>query len=80
MWGLSTTSAFKMADCCHLVDCCLFRVKICTAQLAYMDCLRQILIGHAMMLMQMLCDTLLKREAVLSTYTVHGEHKYLVCR
>ena len=32
--GLSMTSAPEMADCCHLVDCCLFCVKICTAQLA----------------------------------------------
>ncbi len=38
------------------------------------------LIGHAIMLMQMLCDTLLKREAVLSMYMVRGEQKYLVCR
>ena len=38
--GLSMTTASKLADCCHLVDCCLFCVKICTAQLAYMDPLR----------------------------------------
>lgn len=38
------------------------------------------LIGHMIVLVQMLCDTMLKRESVLSTYMVHGEQKHLVCR
>lgn len=38
------------------------------------------LIGHMIIRMQMLYDTLWKKEAMLSTYLVRGEQKYLVCR
>ena len=38
--ALSIKSASKLADCCHVVDCCLFCMKMCTAQLAHMDPLK----------------------------------------